>query len=235
MNLRLGLRYVKGLRAEAAQCILREREITPFVNIDDLARRVPRLRQDEMSKIAAAGVLNPLHAAHRRDALWKSSRAAQNIGPLLAEVPENDPAAPLDAMTVEERLSADYDGTGINIGCHPMFHRRAEMDALGVTRASDLAGIRSGTLVRVAGCVIVRQRPGTAKGIVFLSMEDETGIANVIVMLDMFDANRLLIVGNRWLLVEGPIQNVDNVIHVRAKRIEPLEFTAPFVPSHDFH
>jgi error-prone DNA polymerase len=235
MNLRLGLRYVKGLRAEAAQCILCEREIAPFLNIDDLARRVPQLRRDEMSKLAAAGVLNSLHAAHRRDALWKSSRAAQNIGPLLAEVPENDPAAPLDAMTVEERLSADYDGTGINIGRHPMFHRRAEMDALGVTRASDLAGIRSGTLVRVAGCVIVRQRPGTAKGIVFLSMEDETGIANVIVMLDMFDANRLLIVGNRWLLVEGPIQNVDNVIHVRAKRIEPLEFAAPFVPSHDFH
>jgi error-prone DNA polymerase len=137
-------------------------------------------------------------------------------------------------MTIEERLSADYNGTGINIGRHP-FHRRAEMDALGVTRASDLSGIRSGTLVRVAGCVIVRQRPGTAQGIVFLSMEDETGIANVIVMLDMFDANRLLIVGNRWLLVEGPIQNVDNVIHVRAKRIEPLEFAAPFVPSHDFH
>jgi error-prone DNA polymerase len=81
----------------------------------------------------------------------------------------------------------------------------------------------------------VRQRPGTAKGIVFLSVEDETGIGNIVVMPDIFDANRVLIVTERWLLVEGPIQNVDNVIHVRAKRIEPLAFSALPVPSHDFH
>jgi len=100
-----------------------------------------------------------------------------------------------------------------------MFHRRAEMNALGVTPAAKLAGIHSGKHVRIAGNVIVRQRPGTARGIVFLSIEDETGIANAVVMPDIFDAHRLLIVSERWLLVEGPIQNVDNVIHVRAKRI----------------
>jgi error-prone DNA polymerase len=116
-----------------------------------------------------------------------------------------------------------------------MFHRRAEMAALGVTPAAALAGIRSGKIVRVAGCVIVRQRPGTAKGIVFLSVEDETGIANIVVMAEVFDANRLVIVSNRWLLVEGPIQNVDNVIHVRAQRIEALGFSDAAVPSHDFH
>jgi error-prone DNA polymerase len=91
-----------------------------------------------------------------------------------------------------------------------------------------------GTPVRIAGCVIVRRRPGTAKGIVFLGVEDETGIANAVVMADIFDANRLLII-NRWLLVEGPIQNVDNVIHVRAKRIVPLGFSDASIPSHDFH
>lgn len=235
MNLRLGLRYARGLRAECALQILRERETRAFADIDDLARRVPQLRKDEISKLAAIGALNPIQAAHRRDALWRSSRAVQNVGPLLEEVPENEPAAPLQPMTTDERLTADYAGTGINIGRHPMFYRRPEMDAMGVTRAADLPSICSGKLVRVAGCVIVRQRPGTAKGIVFLSIEDETGIANVIVMVDMFDANRLLIVSNRWLLVEGPVQNVDNVIHVRAKRIDPLEFVVPFVPSHDFH
>jgi error-prone DNA polymerase len=116
-----------------------------------------------------------------------------------------------------------------------MAHRRSEMNALGVTPAEDLANVPSGVYVRIAGCVIVRQRPGTAKGIVFLSVEDETGIANVVVMPDMFDENRLTVVSNRWLLVEGPIQNVDNVIHVRAKRIEALGFAMASVASHDFH
>jgi error-prone DNA polymerase len=235
MNLRLGLRYVKGLRVDSGSSILREREIAAFVDIDDLARRVPALHKDEMAKLAAAGALNPLNAAHRRDALWKSSRAARTSGPLLSEVPENDPQAPLQPMTIDERLVADYSGTGINIGCHPMFYHRAEMNALGVTTAAGLAGIRSGKNVRIAGCVIVRQRPGTAKGIVFLSVEDETGIGNVVVMPDVFDANKLLIVGTRWLLIEGPIQNVDNVIHVRATRIQPLGFSAASIPSHDFH
>jgi error-prone DNA polymerase len=235
MNLRLGLRYVKGLRAESAASILRERQIAPFAAIDDLARRVPDIRKDEMSKLAATGVLNPLDAAHRRDALWKSSRSARDAGPLLAEVPENEPQSPLQPMTIDERLITDYGGTGVNIGCHPMFYRRAEMNVLGVIPAAKLTGIRSGKHVRIAGNVIVRQRPGTAKGIVFLSIEDETGIANAVVMPDMFDANRLLIVSNRWLLVEGPIQNVDNVIHVNAKRIRPLGFSAASVPSHDFH
>jgi error-prone DNA polymerase len=235
MNLRLGLRYVKGLRAESGSSILRERQSTLFADIDDLARRVPELRKDEMSKLAATGALNPLSAAHRRDALWKSSRSARDAGPLLSDVPENDPQAPLRPMSIDERLTADYGGTGINIGCHPMFYRRAEMDALGVTPAAQLAGIRSGKYVRIAGCVIVRQRPGTAKGIVFLSVEDETGIANVVVMPDVFDTNRLLIVSTQWLVVEGPIQNVDNVIHVRAKRIDSLGFSAASTPSHDFH
>jgi error-prone DNA polymerase len=235
MNLRLGLRYVKGLRAESGSNILRERQIASFADIDDLARRVSALHKDEMSKLAAAGALNPLNAAHRRDALWKSSRATRSAGPLLSEIPENDPHAPLQPMTIDERLAADYGGTGINIGRHPMFFHRAEMNSLGVTPAAQLAGTRSGKRVRIAGCVIVRQRPGTAKGIVFLSVEDETGIANVVVMPDIFDANRLLIVGTRWLMIEGPIQNVDNVIHVRAKRIQPLGFSAAPIPSHDFH
>jgi error-prone DNA polymerase len=235
MELRLGLRYVKGLRAVPAACLLREREASPFADIDDLARRVPQLRKDEMAKMAAAGALNTLNAAHRRDALWKASRAARYTGPLLAEVPENEVASPLRPMTVEERLDADYGGTSVNIGMHPMAHRRAEMDALGVTTAAELAGVPSGKVVRIAGCVIVRQRPGTAKGIVFLSVEDDTGIANVVVMAEMFDAHRLTIVSNRWLMVEGPIQNVDNVIHVRAKRVEALGFSMAGVASHDFH
>ncbi len=219
----------------AGQAIVAARSERPFANIDDLALRVPELRQDEMTKLANTGALNPLYAKHRRDALWKGARAVKRVGPLLDEVPEITIDSPLEPMTVEERLHADYSGTSVNIGMHPMAHRRNTMDALGVTRAADLAGIRSGKVVRVAGCVIVRQRPGTAKGIVFLSLEDETGIANIVVLPEMFDADRATLISNPWLLVEGPIQNVDNVIHVRAKRIEPLPFQEIKSASHDFH
>ena len=235
LEVRLGLNYVKGLRAVAGEAIVAARSRRPFANIDDLALSVPELRQDEMTKLANTGALNPLYAKHRRDALWKSSRAVRHVGPLLDNVPEIAIDSPLQQMTVEERLHADYSGTSVNIGKHPMAHRREAMDALGVMRAADLAGIPSGKVVRVAGCVIVRQRPGTAKGIVFLSLEDETGISNIVVMSEMFDADRTMLVSNPWLLVEGPIQNVDNVIHVRAKHIEPLPFQGIKAASHDFH
>ena len=138
-------------------------------------------------------------------------------------------------MTLEERLQADYGGTNVNIGLHPIAHQRASLDKMNVSRAADLPGLRSGTRVRIAGCVIVRQRPGTAKGIVFLSVEDETGISNVVVMSEMFDADRVTLISQPWLLIEGRIQNVDNVIHVRAERIEPLPYFPVTSRSHDFH
>lgn len=137
-------------------------------------------------------------------------------------------------MTVAERLSADYTGTGLTIGRHPMHFLRAEMNGLGVTPARDLPKVPNGGLVRVAGAVIVRQRPGTAKGIMFLSMEDETGIANVVVMPDMFDDRRIVLVTEPYLLIEGKVQNVDNVIHVLARRVERIEPLTPAMSSHNF-
>nr|MDQ2898537.1 error-prone DNA polymerase [Acidobacteriota bacterium] len=230
-NLRLGLRYVKGLRADAAAAIVRSR---PFADIDDLARRVPELRKDEMAKLAETGALNPLRAAHRRDALWKGARAVRSAGPLLEELPEACHVA-LPQMTTEERLAADYRGTGVNIGKHPMAHRRAELHALDVTPARDLPRVPSGGHVRIAGCVVVRQRPGTAKGIVFLTLEDETGISNAVVMPDLFESQRLLLVSEPWLMIEGVLQNVDTVIHVKAMRVERLPHGTPVGPSHNFH
>jgi error-prone DNA polymerase len=235
MRLRLGFNYVKGLRAEVARRIVEEREREAFRDIDDLARRVPELRKDEMARLAEVGALNPLESQHRRDALWKATRAARTVGPLLEEVPETLPESPLERMTVQERLRADYAGTSVTVGRHPMAHYRPQMRALGVTPAADLVNVPPGGWVRVAGCVIVRQRPGTAKGIVFLSIEDETGIANAVVMKDLFDENRLVVVSNPWLLVEGPVQNVDSVIHVRAKKIRKLEIDPVATASHDFH
>jgi error-prone DNA polymerase len=229
--LRLGLRYVRGLRAEAGK---RVAEAKPFRDVDELSHRVPQLRKDELEKLASVGALAKLATAHRRDALWKAGRAGRTVGPLLEEIPESSPETPLREMTTAVRLAADYEGAGLTIGRHPMFYIRDAMNALGVTPASDLRKVPNGGLVRVAGCVIVRQRPGTAKGIMFLSIEDETGISNAVVMPDMFAENRLTLVTESYLLVEGPVQNVDNVIHVLARRVERLDPVTPALSSHDF-
>jgi error-prone DNA polymerase len=167
--------------------------------------------------------------------LWQVARAVRYSGPLLEQLPEPDYSSPLHRMNHEERLVADYRGTGMTIGPHPMAYRREQMNQLGVRRAGELAHLPNNHAVRVAGCVIVRQRPGTAKGFVFLSMEDETGIANIIITPDMFQQNRLLLVSEKFVMVEGILQNQDNVISVKARRIFPLHVTQAETASHDFH
>jgi error-prone DNA polymerase len=210
--------------------------LRPVSSIDDLARRVPQLSKDEMEKLAAVGALNSIGAAHRRDALWKASWAARPVTTLLNRIPEPVPQAPLRQMTLDERLIADCNGTGMTVGKHPMAHRRAEMDQLRITPAAALASLAHGRFVRVAGNVIVRQRPGTAKGITFMSLEDETGISNVVIMPDLFDEQRLDILSHPWLMIEGQMQNVDSVIHILAKRVLPLPDPLNIGSlSHDFH
>ena len=191
---------------------------------------------------------------HRRDALWQVERVARAPGPLLedaAEAQEAEAAAegemppsltaalakqsPLSPMTDSERLIADFRGTGMTVGPHPMAYCRAAMNELGVRRANELEHLRDGMRVRVAGNVICRQRPGTAKGFVFLSIEDETGIANAIITPDLFAENRVMVVNNPFLLVEGKLQHLDNVISVKVETIEPLRLPDAAPASHDFH
>ena len=232
-HLRLGLNYVRGLRRQAAEAIVNNQ---PFATIDDLAQRVPELKKEELNQLAAIGALNSIGAQHRRDALWQASRASKPAGELLCSVPEFSPEAPLRQMTIEERLVADSVGTGMTIGKHPMAYRRTEMDKLRVTPAAALPSVADGRTVRVAGNVIVRQRPGTAKGITFMSLEDETGISNVVIMPDLFERQRLEILTHPWVMVEGRMQNVDSVIHILAERISPLANPLELgTGSHDFH
>ena len=139
------------------------------------------------------------------------------------------------AGRTEERLVADFDGTGMTVGPHPMAYYRDRMNGMGVLAASDLAYVPNHAHVRIAGAVIARQRPGTAKGFVFLSLEDETGIANAIITPDIFQQNRLTVVGGRFLLIEGSLQNVDNVISVKAAHVSLLPVSEAPVVSHDFH
>jgi error-prone DNA polymerase len=263
--LRLGLRYVRGLHEEAGQAIARERNRDPFTSIHDLVRRVPELRKDELNTLAEIGALNAIglqiedcrfqiekkpdynhHRSeihnpkselsfHRRDALWSAAAAANPSGPLLENVSTPDDPSPLEMMTDEERLVADFRGTGITVGPHPMAYHRARMKKFGVHRASDLGKLPSGRRVRIAGGVIARQRPGTAKGFVFLSLEDETGISNAIITPDLFQKNRLLLATEQFLLIEGTLQNQDRVISVKAARVAPLTITCAQTSSHDFY
>ena len=294
LALRLGLRYVRGLREEAGKALLHERRLAPFTSIHDLVRRVPELRKDELNTLAEIGALNSIgnswrdkeftkddlrltiesntsvagtiksrqssfinprpirnqqseiknsvpprlrgeKSFHRRDALWQVERAVRRSGPLLEGISEMDTQSPLSPMNHEERLVADFHGTGMTVGRHPMAYRRAQLNSMGIRRASELVEIRNGQRVRVAGCVIVRQRPGTAKGFVFLSLEDETGIANAIITPTLFQRNRLLLVREKFVLVEGILQHQDNVISVKTERIFPLAITAAETFSHDFH
>jgi len=231
-HLRMGLRYVRGLRAEPGAAIVSGR---PYADVDDLARRVPSLRKNELEMLAGVGALARLGTAHRRDALWKAGRVGRPAGPLLEEVPETQIDAPLLQMSTAERLSADYYGTGLTIGRHPVYFMREGLDLQGVTRAAELSRLPNGRLVKAAGAVVVRQRPGTAKGIVFVSLEDETGIFNAVVMPDVFDKFRLTILTEAYLLISGKIQNVDGVVHLLAKAIERVEPVSLVAGSHDFH
>src|SRR5229473_2964724 len=127
---------------------------------------------------------------NRRDALWQVERVARPAGELYEELHEQDGNSPLAPMTRPERMDADFRGTGLTIGRHPVAYRRAELSELGASRAIDLQQLRDGSAVKVGGWVIVRQRPGTAKGFVFLTMEDETGVANIIITPQLFDKYR---------------------------------------------
>ncbi len=173
--------------------------------------------------------------AHRRDALWQVERVARVAGPLYEELHEADGNSPLAPMTLPERMDADFRGTGLTIGRHPVAHHREELNKLGALRAIDIRSMQNGRSVRVAGWVIVRQRPGTAKGFVFLTLEDETGVANVIITPQLFDKNRLVLVDHPFLLIEGTLQNQDNVVSVKARRVRALSFKVAAAPSHDFH
>jgi len=258
--LRLGLLCVKGLREEAGRAIVRERNERPYTSIDDLHRRVPELRKDELRKLAAVGALNFIRSPkskvqspkspqskqtldlgpwtrdqpHRRDALWQVERVARDPGHLY-ETLEETGGSPLQTMNLNEKLNADLRGTGVTIGRHPMAHQREWLNSMKVTPAGHLKSLRNGMWVKVAGWVIVRQRPGTAKGFVFLSMEDETGISNIIVTPQLFETNRLALVNYPFLLIEGVLQHQDNVISVKARRIHPLEMKVDSPGSHDFH
>ncbi len=236
--LRLGLRYVRGLQQAAGEALVAERKLRPFTSTEDLARRVPQLSRANLAMLARIGALNKISAQaqlHRRDALWQIEKAARQTGPLLRDVIEADAASPLYRMEIEERLIADYHGTGMTVGPHPMAYRRTALRQMGICSAAELRQQPHGRPAVVAGCVITRQRPGTAKGLIFLTLEDETGNANIIVMPDVYSADPMVVLHERFVKVRGTVQNQDGIVHLKAQKILPLYVTAAETQSHDFH
>ncbi|PYR39464.1 MAG: hypothetical protein DMF93_13980 [Acidobacteria bacterium] len=232
------------------------------MSVDDLVARAG-LRRDELVTLADIGALNAF-GYDRRSALWQAERAIRPSGELfeaattidaeLAELAQNpdqefsgdsagsagsvlniEDDCPLKPMTEAERLVADYAGMGLSTGRHPMALKRDELAMRGILRACDLRTARQGRRVRVAGMVITRQRPGTAKGFVFLTLEDETGIANIIVRPDLFARDRLVVVEEPFLIVDGVLQHQDGVISVRAEQVQGMRGLDVDFDAHDFY
>lgn len=238
--LRLGLRYVRGLRQSVAESVVASRNARAFVSIGDLTVRVPRLGKPDLRMLATIGALNTIASengvsSHRRDALWQVEKYGSRVPRLLEGLVEQGRTLPLKPMEVEERLVADFHGTGMTVGPHPMAYRREQLRQMGIVSASELRKLPHNRTAVAAGCVITRQRPGTAKGLIFLTLEDETGHANVIVMPDVYSLDPMVVLHERFVQVKGRVQNQDGVVHLRAERISPLSISAAATQSHDFH
>ena len=257
-TVRLGFCVVNGLRKEHGEALIAEREQAAFLSLDDFKQRVA-FSKEELRTLAELGALN-CFAEHRRAAMWRVEEQPpeplfdyQNSRhPERSEAKSRDPvamrsiqprgpstslgmtASPLLAMTMPERVKADYDAMNLTTGPHPMKLVRAHLP--NTWRATDLASARHGATVQIAGNVICRQRPGTAKGFVFISLEDETGVSNAIVTPDLFERMRLLITEEPFLVIEGIVQNSDNVVLIKAREIKPLAHEQLVgTDSHDFH
>ena len=238
ISLRIGLRYARGLQQASAEALVKARALAPFTSVESLAKRVPELNKGDLTMLGRIGALNNINGnrtLHRRDALWQVEQVVRKHGPLFEGIAEADFPSPLIQMNVEERLVSDFHGTSMTTGPHPMFYQREELRKKGIKSSSELKSLPNGRRATVAGCVITRQRPGTAKGIIFMTLEDETGTSRIVVMPDFYEKNRLVVLKERFVQVSGEVENHDGVVHLRALTIAALTISAAETVSHDFH
>jgi error-prone DNA polymerase len=233
---RVGLRFVKGLREETALRLEHERAERPFGDVADLVKRVGFVG-DELDALAEAGALEGLSgtASERRAAQWQVAGIERDRTSLFAGQTASDHAHPETAglwpMSALETTLADYRRAGLTTGPQLLAHFRDALRGRGILAAAELRSVPDGRFVRTAGHVIVRQRPGSAKGYVFLTLEDETGLSNAVVTPPVFERFRAPMHAHALLEVAGPIQNVEGVIHVRLTELAPLELHAPMPAS----
>lgn len=227
---RLGLRFVRGLRREVGEAIAAAHEERPFERVEDLSQRLT-LAYDVLNRLAHAGALASFGLT-RRQALWQVSRLSRPSGPLFADEPYQG-KSPLEDMTPLDETMADYQSTGVTTGPHPIAYARRDLAAFGVVPNAQLLAMPPGVRIRFAGSVIVRQRPGTAKGVLFITLEDETGMAQALVSPQLLKKHRQLIVATPGLVIEGILQKKDGSMTVKAERFWAIDHLAE-TPSHDF-
>jgi len=233
--LRIGLSQVRGLPRAVGEAVLSARRLAPFASLEDLARRA-RLSRAWLARLAEAGALRSLES-RRRSALWKALAVGPgDEGDLFAGRLPPEPEAELPETSAAEEVAADYAATGLSERAHPMSFLRAALAARSVRSARELARMRDRAAVEVAGLVIVRQRPETAKGILFVSLEDETGIANLVVMPDVYERFRPIVRGAPFLLARGRVERTGKVVNIRVRELAPLSLAAGAgARSRDFH
>jgi error-prone DNA polymerase len=240
-SVRLGLRFVHGLREDAAQRIETARADRPFAHVADLARRAALARSDLM-RLAELGALASIDAsASRRNALWQVAALERDHGSLFAGTPPPPATSPLPEMSPLDETLVDYRASGLSTGPHLMTHLRAELAHRGLLTAVAVRDVPNGRWVRTAGHVIVRQRPGSGR-MCFLTLEDETGTSNAILTPEIFQRFRVPLHTAPLVEIAGPVQNLEGVVHVRVKRLAPLPIRrasaaadAPTLPSsHDY-
>jgi error-prone DNA polymerase len=228
---RLGVRFVQGLGRTAGERIEEQARQNRFRTTTELAQRCA-LSEDDLTRLAHVGALASLGLT-RRQALWQVAEVSRRRGPLLEQLPPSE-GSPLNEMKPIEETIADYSGLSLTTGPHILAHLRPQLDRLGVLKTARLESIRDGEKVRTAGAVIVRQRPGTARGFVFLTVEDECGMVQAIIKPDLFRAQRATIVSSPVLIIDGTLQKSDGMISVLAKDFRPFKADARLI-SHDFH
>lgn len=236
-TVQLGLLSVKGLREGVVSRMLEEREREPFTSLADFRRRT-QFDQRQMRQLASVGALNGW-ATSRRRAIWQVDEAILEQGDLFADIASASPdkeSCPLPEMSYPERVQSDFSGLGLTTGKHPLALVRPHLPA-GILTAEALKQLPNGAKASTAGAVICRQRPGTAKGVVFITLEDETGLSNSIVYANRFEEDRLTITTEPFLVITGTIQQADETTHLMAEKIEALrtDENLPASASHDFH
>jgi error-prone DNA polymerase len=223
--LRLGLRLLSGIPRAAAEKIEAARKTGPFTSLDDFVRRTG-LSQAVVTKLAEADAFASL-AIDRRAALWQALGQEKRVRdmPLLAGVADEEPRAELPPMPLVEQVFADYRASGLSLKAHPVGFFRRQLDHLRVTPAGSLETIRDGRHLRVAGLVLLRQRPGTAKGITFATIEDETGLANLVIRPSIWDRYYKIARRSPAWIAHGVLENKEGVIHLVVSKLEDFSAT----------
>jgi error-prone DNA polymerase len=233
--LRLGFALVKGLREESARRLEAARRDGPFISVADVAQRT-RMPRHELTRLALAGALNSL-CHNRRNAMWD----LHALGPfdeddLFFGLPMVSDRADFPLMTAPERVSADFETVSLSLESHPVGLLRPQLRKLGAVTSADLLKVGSGRTAKLGGLVIVRQRPPTAKGFTFLSMEDEAGIANVIIEPQLFERFRRELTGTPLLVATGRVERSGKVVNLKVTHLEALLPELPVEPKvHHFH